>query len=792
VLPLRVRANPAVPLRLLPPVVDAEAPIVVAIGTAPGKEALVSQASVRYQLRARLLGDVDWLHDNPATAPELIATGDTRTDWVLQGASAAGNDKLITLPQSVGGEGILVGALARKEHRLSPAGADDPRTHVSEVGLRQAAVAFTRPDAKRQLLLRRETEGNCVWSFWGGQPGVVYSLRAQGADGTPAPVTGPVPIPETEAAAGGWRGIGRMRLARDLVVAATDGPPRTEFAPDPSRVKELQVWARFLRSGVEVALERPPLLVWVEPPAVCAGESAQVVVSLLQPAGQARLLQGDTLLREGAADAGGRLLLDTGPLPGASLLLLDAGVRCPLVIAQGVDTDLTLRVVNFQPLQAGAPAHLLDWGASAEVELATSQNDVTYTLINAADRTKPPREQQAFCQPLQGTGGPLQLRSDNLREDVDLLVRGTRLLDAAGLQQTTGYLSPVVPLRVRANAAMSVTLAEPVIDPNSPILVWIGDDAVPSSGSVAYGGWTLPLRPEDWVWKDVSATVGTVLLPSPPPADAPADAGWRQRDLPLPGTDGVRTQGCGGRLRLALGPAGGDCALALIANKEHRLFPFSSPDTTRVTTRVRLSTMVMQAVRPDPDRRLALVADACGWRLAGGEPGCAYSVLRKANGSPLGAPVSVPQRTSDTPPSDWGIGRLRVSVDLAVAGDTGPGLDRGPTLADLRAAVIRARRVFGGTTNWIRQAPLLVTQEPPPSGSNDTATLVVWGLPRGEQIRLRQPGAQGPSGDGTGDPVRLGTGPVPVNTEVTLEIRTAAGAMLWSLPVMVLPPGLSP
>ena len=54
----------------------------------------------------------------------------------------------------------------------------------------------------------------------------------------------------------------------DLLVAAADVPPRSELERDPAAVANLRLLARFLRSGVEVALERPPILLWVEPAVV--------------------------------------------------------------------------------------------------------------------------------------------------------------------------------------------------------------------------------------------------------------------------------------------------------------------------------------------------------------------------------------------------------------------------------------------------------------------------------------------------------------------------------------------
>lgn len=214
-------------------------------------------------------------------------------------------------------EGMVVAALARKTHRLAPLTDSNPRTHPSEVFLRQGVVAYTRPDAERRLIFLRDAASNADWSLWGGQPGVAYTLK-------PVTPSRPLAIPEREEAPGGRRGIGRQRLGRDLVVDANDGIPQGEFVPDLSQINGLSVWARFLRSGVEVALKQPPILAWVDP---MEGGGAQVVLERLVPNQTVRLLRGDTVLREGNADAAGTLRLDTGPVEANTFLILEINLE---------------------------------------------------------------------------------------------------------------------------------------------------------------------------------------------------------------------------------------------------------------------------------------------------------------------------------------------------------------------------------------------------------------------------------------------------------------------------------
>jgi len=821
VLPLRVRANPAVPLRLEAPVVAPNAPAVVAIGVPAGARESGSQSSVRYQLWARPLADEDWRFESPAAAAEITVIGESLAGFSDQKVGGGGNGAVLNLEQSVSGEGMVVSALAHKQHRLSPYGSNNDHQVSSEVPLRQAAVAFTQPDNQRQLLLRQEVDNPRVWSFWGGQPGVAYSVSDDTAQ---PPLALAVPIPELADAPAGLRGIGRMRLGRDLLVAASDGPPRTELLRDPAKQPKLAVRARYLRSGVQVDLERPPILVWVEPPAVGRGEGAEVLIAGLAANKTGRLLRGETLLAEGRADGDGRLRLATGPLPGASTLQLDVGVRCAVWIAQGVNTDLKLRVLNFNSLQADAPAHLMDWGASAEVEVLDTQIDVEYALIAAADRDKPLEQQQPLSPLSLGTGGPLVLRFSNATEDVDLLVRGTRRLDDQGLHRASGYLTTVLSLRVRANADVSITLARAVLEPAEQSLLLVGDARTPSQSSVSYKAWSLPFTLDDLLFlDDLPQAAGQQINTLPPvldgqlslpPADrrlrtpvlpAPADptlTGWIGRGQPKKGTDGQQKASNEGQLQLSLGQAKADAYLAVIASKQHSLGPAGSTWAgASAASQVLIKQLASQLIRPDPWQRLALVAytagiDATGvgsvpsrWLLHGGEPGCLYKFLARGDGQPLALPVYVHRQTTDSPPAARGIGWLRLELDLALAGASGPALETKADLAALRAAALRVSWAHTGSSVNLLRGPLWVTVEPTPVAAAGSATVKVWGLQPNEQAKLMlQKAVLAAPQAGSQDPAKsidLVPGPLAESTVLDLVITADETSNIWKFPVAV-------
>jgi hypothetical protein len=368
---------------------------------------------------------------------------------------------------------------------------------------------------------------------------------------------------------------------------------------------------------------------------------------------------------------------------------------------------------------------------------------------------------------------------DGLEEDVDVVVQGSRWLDAEESQRVTAVLPTVLPLRVRANPAVPIAPVEAVLDPAAATLVWVGDNTTPSQLSVSYKAWTHPIRAEDWQWQG-SEPAGTPRPVERPSVETLEAEGWSGRGQPKKGTGGLANRGVEGRLQLSLGQAGADAVVAVVASKQHSAFPMDEPETDSASSQVLLQGLATQLTRPDPEQRLALVAEPWGWRLVGGEAGCFVSFLDPSSQERLARPVYVHQRTSEASPSDWGLERLRVRVDLAVAGDGSPGLAEDPGIDALRQALVETRRAFSGTHTTLRRGVLLVTQEPPPPNSDDTSTLVIWGLQEGEGASLGQ------DATATGDPARLGSGAVAEGTELVLLIRSEAAGSLWRLPVRVM------
>ncbi|MFO0031794.1 MAG: hypothetical protein ACK54Z_05990 [Cyanobacteriota bacterium] len=306
-LPLRVKANPNVPLQPSAKVVAAEADAEIQIGVMATKEAaaLASQASVHYQLRTRelridpgnpmvdewKLNNPLWLVQPPRPVDPLKPVDPTARQRALEGFPEAtagpgskGNGQQLIVKHPIRGEGFVVAALARKEHRLHPLSHDNEATLPSAVPLTQAAVVYAKPEATRHLLLRPDPDRPGLWTLEGGQPGVAYTLK----DDKGNTLARELPIPEVDEAQAKRQGIGYQRVGRDLIVGLSDAPARAvaAFTLDPEAISTLKVEARYLRSGVTVELVHPPTLAPASSP---PDDAAAVVAQIMRSRGTRKL-----------------------------------------------------------------------------------------------------------------------------------------------------------------------------------------------------------------------------------------------------------------------------------------------------------------------------------------------------------------------------------------------------------------------------------------------------------------------------------------------------------------------
>jgi hypothetical protein len=329
ILPLRVRANPAVPLRIETPVLAVGATANVRIGTASGEGG--SQASVSYQLHTRPIDNSEWRFAPPADPSAVLTVPDGDRKILLQSlrpdnpktwsefraapTSGPGNGATVELALVADfGDGYVT-ALARKQHRLSPISSPDQDTYPSELPLRQVAAVLVRPEADRHLVLRQRPNERNVWRLLGGQPGVSYTICRAGAKQPAMPLAMPLHTHHRQDSPGGVRGIESLRVDVDFVVDGTvGGPPPAPFSIDPATCSGFIVTAKRLLSGVETTMKLPLILIQTLPENPSIGDSVEVVVRALAPGRRGHLVQRGRTLPAATADAEGVLRLPTEPL----------------------------------------------------------------------------------------------------------------------------------------------------------------------------------------------------------------------------------------------------------------------------------------------------------------------------------------------------------------------------------------------------------------------------------------------------------------------------------------------
>jgi hypothetical protein len=489
---------------------------------------------------------------------------------------------------------------------------------------------------------------------------------------------------------------------------------------------------------------------------------------------------------------------DAAPPVGERATWLKGEIR----MIEGINTSLVPAFRDLPRVDPGAPAaftaRLCDHGVTVQVEIPSSQNGITYDLVDRVDQAAGVDQQQSRSAGVSGNGGTITLSYPFAGEDRDLQVRARRTVPTgSGIQ--VALLSTILPLRVRADRSVPLALVAPVLNPDESGTLQVGSGATKAQQGVTYQLWSRRIADEEFITDPfqpppsahqpslaVNADGRTVRV-APPPPTAEAEALTTLKFTPL----SPPQVGNSNTLSFDLGPSSGDTTWLALASKTHRLDPLDGPTPAFGTSTVQLEQAVVLLVRPDPAVQLTLVRwqqDATSglWQLQGGEPGVYY--LFSSDGSPLGAEAYVHQADVLDPPNARGLDRLRVEVDLAIAADPLPSAPRvnGPPTPLLELALtadaladpvkVRARRAMTGLQSDLNKPPMLVRVEPAsvPAGSQAKIMLLgragnIYGLEL-DSVPAGAPQA------GDGSELTFPTDPLSRTTAFTLVIRSQAGA----------------
>lgn len=335
-----------------------------------------------------------------------------------------------------------------------------------------------------------------------------------------------------------------------------------------------------------------------------------------------------------------------------------------VTVKVGLDTVLDAWIRNGDLLvpegaeERSTATRILDHGGKPEVVIAASQEGVDYHLVSLAGA------ETVLSSKVRGRGDltEIVLTCSALQEDTDLRIRATKSFEGGNSQ--TALLEIVLPVAVRANpgviaalapiaafgAALTVTLAAPQRTARYRAHVRALVDADFQRDGVARPGQVMVAVPDE---PPLGVSVGDHGGKLAPPADFQPVG-----DPVSPGA---------GALRLELGSAAVDLAIAVVAEKTH-----ASPRGAR-TSQVVLRSLLPVLVEPDRARRLTLRALLAGNRtdgqlqVTGGEPGVFYALRLTADGRDLGLPAYFHARDAVDAGQNKGVGQIAVGVDLVVA-----------------------------------------------------------------------------------------------------------------------------
>jgi len=339
----------------------------------------------------------------------------------------------------------------------------------------------------------------------------------------------------------------------------------------------------------------------------------------------------------------------------------------------GLDLSLKAEIQTGARLHPGLDAlslddaRIVDYGVKVEVALQNSQEGVDYTLVDL----KPDGSEVSLSETSvrgKGDGAAILLSSRALLEDVDLRIRATKTFGAEEERATqSALLETLLPLKVRANRALSLAFAPSVIP-------FKGETSFKIEGtqrSVSYQLFIKKIPDADFIHGDAG---GASHLNVPIEGAAPVQ-------LRAPSTEtlwktpagfveiGSPKSGTGGLLQFALKGLTEDSFILVQAEKSHQVLPEAIPSI------VSLAQATALLVRPDPAPALSLRVDVTkpaaidSIMLSGGQLGVFYYLRPTPESPDLARPAYFHQKDPQDASQNKGLGELKIGVDFVVPRD---------------------------------------------------------------------------------------------------------------------------
>jgi hypothetical protein len=377
VLPLRVRANPAVPAQGVPPVVAYGGAAVVRLGA--------TQASAAYRVHRGRVRDADFVFDAGAQIPTIEVPGDDRTVRVQRparrtpwqdlagfapvGEAVPGNGSALDLAIGAPGtDDAFLLVQATKQHQVGRLGTGSEEI-ASAVQLDAALALLARPNPRPALHLEVEMAAGATTGslqVTGGQPGVFYEFCL---DGQTDPIGRPAYFHQRDDQSDQInKGIDQLRIEVDAVVARDRPDPAGDPVTTPPAAplldtallpagSVLRVVARKAMSSLTIPLDQTAVLddlpAVTTPAPVARGTSADIVIEASRQGDRYWLLLNGEPVGDPQVGTGARIALSTGPVAQRTVFTLAATRPAGQTLA--VERHMTVTVdVAVEPTDSGS------------------------------------------------------------------------------------------------------------------------------------------------------------------------------------------------------------------------------------------------------------------------------------------------------------------------------------------------------------------------------------------------------------------------------------------------------
>jgi hypothetical protein len=345
----------------------------------------------------------------------------------------------------------------------------------------------------------------------------------------------------------------------------------------------------------------------------------------------------------------------------------DTYLRETATVKVGLDVSLQAWILNAPLLDptiekpAATDPRIVDYGAGVQVELRNSQEGVDYRLVSlagAAPGIAP--EEKEISASVRGDLGNIVLASNALLEDTDIRIRATKVFDPSENRPSqTALLDIILPLKVRANPGLAVSVEPAILDFNGQAVITVAA----TQRSARYQVYVRRIPDRDFVRTPVraSAVIRVTVAGKP-------DVRVRkpQRGVTWMTPNGYREVGAsqpgsGSDLRFALSSLSDDCLVIVQARKEHQ-----AATVTPSAVQLEQAAVVLVRPNPAPGLKLQALAGADTIQASAGQPGVFYYVRAAPDGQELPVPVYFHKRDDDDQRVNKGIDQLGVEIDLVV------------------------------------------------------------------------------------------------------------------------------